>query len=722
MINYEKVAEKIFAIIKGQNHDVVMFTNDGAETSDPAEARRFFIREPNYMVTLDEENKDVKINKNKNIPLEAFQGLAEQLKKLAQTYMLNTQIRVFGQEIKPKDYAYQAKRYKDKDTMSNVLEAEVPVWLVNVPANIYAGKYYDFRTVRVKVPMSIAATEQDAIDWVNNNKEEVLRGIDSKRAYGGKRYVASPVEKNVFFKNDYHVMPSKVLVSEASLSRPYGSKKTSYQTLESVKVIVRHRKPVDEEVRGSRSRAIKAIFIERAGERFRFPHNYLTGARAMARHMNEGGEMTDTVGQYIIEKTGNLLKLKEFYQYVTRNKLINEASEDIISIVKENALTIKNELHRLQGLKTYGSVKERIEAQQANVIEEAGADDLKELFTVKKFDEGIGEILPLVNRLVSEKKAWRASIQEASGKPFTVVRTQDLQEEDVMIVGDPMQRVGYKLQGLVKRVAEESDLSRFVGYVAGKLVEGSTLNAFEKGIVKNVLGNVQIVETDEYNKPFEWKYPDKPEGVLKLSKGQLADMRKSAKDHNARLDKSYKKKVKEETEDDDDDDGTGGKFRDEWGRDTEEQDEWKKNITGKKNKKVDEAYDAKREVDAYNASHEEEVERKKNRDRLNPPGEKRKPDQHQMNVDHDKWMMGEEIGNDVPPEILQKAQQVSKEHRCVQHVERTEDGGYRISDWYDCDNTVASYENGRLKESVIDKMTESFNEKLSEFVDLKKLF
>jgi hypothetical protein len=676
MINYRKVAEKIFAIIKGQNHDVVMFTNDGQETSDPAEARRFFVREPNYMVTLDEENKDVKINKNKNIPLDQFQGLVDQLKKLAQTYMLNTQIRVFGQEIKPKDYAYQAKRYKDKENMSNVLEGqEIDVWMVHIPANIYAGKYYDFRTVRVKVPMDIAKTKEEAIKYVNDNKEAMLANIDKKRAYGGKRYVKAPVEKNVFFKNDYSVVPSKVLVSEASLSRPYGSKKTSYQTLESVKVIVRHRKPVDEEVRGSRSRAIKEIFIERAGERFRFPHNYLTGARAMARHMNEGGEMTDTVGQYIIEKTGNLLKLKEFYQYVTRNKLINEASEDIISIVRENELTIKNELHRLQGLKTYGSIKERIEAQQANVTEDAGADDLKELFTVKKFDEGIGEILPLVNRLVSEKKAWRASIQEASGKPFMVVRTQDLQEEDVMIVGDPMQRIGYKLQGLVKRVAEQTDLSRFVGYVAGKLVEGSALNAFEKGIVKNVLGNVQIVE---------------------------------AKD------------------DEDDDEPGSGKFRDEWGRDTAEQDEWKKNVTGKKNKKkTDEAYDAKREVDAYNASHEEEVERKKNRDTLNKPGEKRKPDQQQLNVEHDRWMMGEEFVGDreLLARMHQKAAQVSKEHRCVQHIERDpETGDYRLSDWYDCDNTVASYENGRLKESVIDKLAESFDEKLADLTDIKKLF
>lgn len=54
---------------------------------------------------------------------------------------------------------------------------------------------------------------------------------------------------------------------------------------------------------------------------------------------------------------------------------------------------------------------------------------------------------------------------------------------------------------------------------------------------------------------------------------------------------SFDKSMSEsEHEDDDDDyDGTSGKFRDEWGRDTEEQDQWKKNVTGKKNKnEVDE--------------------------------------------------------------------------------------------------------------------------------------
>ena len=53
-----------------------------------------------------------------------------------------------------------------------------------------------------------------------------------------------------------------------------GSSRSSYQLHDNkVKLIVRHTKPIDEEVRGSRSRHIKALFIENgAGERFQYPH------------------------------------------------------------------------------------------------------------------------------------------------------------------------------------------------------------------------------------------------------------------------------------------------------------------------------------------------------------------------------------------------------------------------------------------------------------------
>jgi len=44
----------------------------------------------------------------------------------------------------------------------------------------------------------------------------------------------------------------------------------------------------------------------------------------------------------------------------------------------------------------------------------------------------------------------------------------------------------------------------------------------------------------------------------------------------------------------------------------------------------------------------------------------------------------------------EEAKRISKEEGVVQHVERTEEGSnkYRVSDWYDSDLTVASYNKG----------------------------
>ena len=41
-----------------------------------------------------------------------------------------------------------------------------------------------------------------------------------------------------------------------------------------------------------------------------------------------------------------------------------------------------------------------------------------------------------------------------------------------------------------------------------------------------------------------------------------------------------------------------------------------------------------------------------------------------------------------------EARKISKDEECVQHVNEIRPGVYRIEDWYDCEQTVASYENG----------------------------
>lgn len=77
---------------------------------------------------------------------------------------------------------------------------------VYIPANVYDGRYYDHRTVSVKVFIENGIyTPADAIHWINTNKERVLDHINKLTYSKGRRLVPKDVESNVFFKPTYTV-------------------------------------------------------------------------------------------------------------------------------------------------------------------------------------------------------------------------------------------------------------------------------------------------------------------------------------------------------------------------------------------------------------------------------------------------------------------------------------------------------------------------------------
>lgn len=89
-----------------------------------------------------------------------------------------------------------------------------------------------------------------------------------------------------------------------------GSAMRSYYQLPRAKMVVVHKSRVQEEVRGSRNRNIKEVFVECNGERRRMSTNNLHAAKAMTHHLNEGGTWGDKYSTHIETTASDMDVLK----------------------------------------------------------------------------------------------------------------------------------------------------------------------------------------------------------------------------------------------------------------------------------------------------------------------------------------------------------------------------------------------------------------------------
>jgi hypothetical protein len=125
-------------------------------------------------------------------------------------------------------------------------------------------------------------------------------------------------------------------------STMYGTNKTSYQKIGNARIAIKHTAPINFESVSSRTQKIGTIYIESPeGERFKYPFRHLSGARAMARHVSEGGNAYDDFGKYISGLSEEMSKLRKFSQYMNRSGVMAEALSEYTGIVKERASTIK---------------------------------------------------------------------------------------------------------------------------------------------------------------------------------------------------------------------------------------------------------------------------------------------------------------------------------------------------------------------------------------------
>ena len=202
--------------------------------------------------------------------------------------------------------------------------------------------YGAFRPDNSEIKLHQGAEKTDEkVKGIINNIKHIAKSymLDFDHRIFGKELTP----KNYAFKIDQNRNEKDMseLQTEGYTTLQGFKQKTSEQKLEGVKVILRHNKAVDENSRGARSRNIQGIFVETSeGERFKYPHIHLNGARAMARHVHAGGKPHDEVGEAIVNLLTQLAKLKEVTKLQDAFFQVQEQAADVLPLVDNKVADI----------------------------------------------------------------------------------------------------------------------------------------------------------------------------------------------------------------------------------------------------------------------------------------------------------------------------------------------------------------------------------------------
>ena len=182
-----------------------------------------------------------------------------------------------------------------------------------------------------------------------------------------------------------------------------GTAKRSYENLDKTKLIIRHKGKVDETVPGARSRQIQSLYIENEdGERFKYPLTHLAGARAMMRHVANGGRPHDEFGQHIVSTSEDIAKLNSFSRYVTNKDQLNDNAGDIIEQTKLKLENLRGYMKNLSNQTHYENASKDFKTSEEQILDDETVNKMREKFTMTNLDSRVEDALPIINRIMSE--------------------------------------------------------------------------------------------------------------------------------------------------------------------------------------------------------------------------------------------------------------------------------------------------------------------------------
>lgn len=233
------------------------------------------------------------------------------------------------------------------------------------------------------------------------------------------RFDTRDISKGNLDKNDFAYLATQQAAQQASAqstvpqesnmtteSTMYGSSKSSYRPLEKTLLIIRHNAKVGED-RGARSRPnnIKAVFIQNeAGERFKYPYAHLAGAKAMQRHVSNGGTPFDPAGASIMQMSEQIKQLSTFKRQVGNIESLTNEARGIVDRVGSKLSDLRATIEHIAKQSHYEAWRESLDEAIAEMteIDAATIEDYKSKFTVSSYKEDLTQYFPLLYKVMQE--------------------------------------------------------------------------------------------------------------------------------------------------------------------------------------------------------------------------------------------------------------------------------------------------------------------------------
>ena len=435
-----------------------------------------------------------------------------------------------------------------------------------ITINPEEARFFDFDYMEGEVPVghvSISLAEPNSMKiYFSHGITETMDSKQKTNWYGflrelrqfAKRRLLSfdtrDIAKDNLDKRDYEFLSQNAQPKQQpnTIQKPvgesvmnesamYGSKTMSYQKLMDTRLIIKHSQAVmDDTQPGARTRHISALFVENQdGERFKYPFIHLAGARAMQRHVANGGLPYDEIGKSIIGMSEEIAQLKSFGNYVVRNDLMNSNTNGIVERSTQYLNGIRETIQRLSKQKYYEQYREAFQAQQPVEVPQDVIEDFTEKFTVRNFKEDIKSVFPVLYRLMQEDNTL--------GYDDIVAMTQATQESQVeeseSQAYDPFAKFENWALGLGETSAIDSEfeeeqaaaiqqLQELVSTAFPLGVDGTNAIESLKGIIEDPsffnelkAASAQDPEADARQMVYDWLSEKAPEVLEQLDWGDF---------------------------------------------------------------------------------------------------------------------------------------------------------------------------------------------------------